>query len=92
LLRGNNGCRLKDCQRSNIFASLAPASARKKIFQEDMPMQRAFSIPHVPVVLSEVSLTPPRVDIRAVLRTAGDRCLVVLRRFVDVMASGGAMS
>jgi hypothetical protein len=64
----------------------------QEIFQEEMPMQRAFSIPHVPVVLSEISLVPKRVDVRAMLRTAGNRCLFVLRRFVDVMASGGAMS
>jgi hypothetical protein len=55
-------------------------------------MRRAFSIPHVPVAMTEYSLAPPRVDLRAVLRTAGGRCLLLLRRFADFMASGGAMS
>jgi hypothetical protein len=57
-----------------------------------MPMQRAFSIPHVPVSLRELSLTPKRVDAREVLRGTWDCCLLLLRRFVDFMAAGGAMS
>lgn len=55
-------------------------------------MQRAFSIPRVPVTISAYSLVPKRADARAVLREAGDRCLLLLRRLVDFMASGGAMS
>jgi hypothetical protein len=64
----------------------------QKILQEEMPMQRAFSIPRVPVTISAYSLVPKRADARAVLREAGDRCLLLLRRLVDFMASGGAMS
>ena len=55
-------------------------------------MRRAFSIPQVPVAMTDCSLSPPRVDIRAVLRTTGERCLLLLRRFIDVMAAGGPMS
>jgi hypothetical protein len=55
-------------------------------------MRRAFSIPHVPVAISDYSLAPRRVDIRAALRATGDRCLILLRRFIDFMAAGGAMS
>ncbi len=55
-------------------------------------MRRAFSIPHVPVAMTDYSLAPPRVDVRTMLRTAGGRCLLLLRRFIDVMAAGGPMS
>jgi len=55
-------------------------------------MRRAFSIPHVPVALSEDSLAPRRADLREILHEATDRILLVLRRFVDFMASGGPMS
>ena len=55
-------------------------------------MQRACSIPHVPVSLHELRLAPKRADTREVLRAAWDRCLLLLRRFVDFMAAGGAMS
>ena len=55
-------------------------------------MRRAFSIPHVPVALSADSLAPRREDLREILHKATDRSLFVLRRFVDFMASGGAMS
>jgi hypothetical protein len=57
-----------------------------------MPMQRAFSIPHVPVSLRELPLAPRRADARQVLRGAWDCCLLLLRRFADFMAAGGAMS
>jgi len=55
-------------------------------------MQRAFSIPHVPVVLGELSLASKRADAREILRDGWACCLLLLRRFVDFMASGGAMS
>ena len=55
-------------------------------------MRGVFSIPHVPIAANEYSLAPPRVDVRAALRAAGDRCLLLLRRFIDVMAAGGPMS
>jgi len=55
-------------------------------------MQRVFAIPRVPVSLGDMSLAPKRGDARRLLRDAGDRCLRLLRRFVDFMASGGAMS
>jgi len=57
-----------------------------------MRMQRAFSIPHVPVVIDDHSPAPRRADISAALRAARDRCLLLLRRLIDVMAAGGAMS
>jgi hypothetical protein len=57
-----------------------------------MPMQRAFSIPHVPVVLGELSLAAKRADASEILRDGWACCLLLLRRFVDFMASGGAMS
>ena len=55
-------------------------------------MQRAFSIPQVPVAIGDYSLAPRRADIYAALQRAGDRCLLLLRRLIDVMATGGAMS
>lgn len=55
-------------------------------------MRRAFSIPLVPVAISDYSLAPPRVDFRAAMREIGHRCLLLLRRFIDVMAAGGPMS
>jgi len=57
-----------------------------------MRMQRAFSIPHVPAAIGDHSLAPRRADIHAALQAAGDRCLLLLRRLIDVMAAGGAMS
>jgi hypothetical protein len=55
-------------------------------------MRRAFSIPHVPVAMTDYSLAPPRVDYHAAMRAIGHHCLVLLRRLVDVMAAGGPMS
>ncbi len=55
-------------------------------------MQRAFSIPYVPVAINDCSLTPRRADVRAAFRATGDRCLLLLRRFIDFMAAGGPMS
>jgi hypothetical protein len=55
-------------------------------------MRRAFSIPHVPVAMTEYSLAPPRVDFHAAIRAISHRCLLLLRRFADFMAAGGAMS
>jgi hypothetical protein len=57
-----------------------------------MRMQRAFSIPHVPVAIDDYSPAPRRANIHAALQTAGNRCLLLLRRLIDVMAAGGAMS
>jgi hypothetical protein len=92
LLRGSNGYRLKDCEGRNIFPLPRACFGAQEVVQEEMPMQRAFSIPHVPVAISECSLAPPRVDFRAAMRAIGHRCLLLLRRFADLMASGGAMS
>jgi hypothetical protein len=55
-------------------------------------MRGAFSIPHVPVAMTEYSLAPPRVDFHAAIRAIGRHCLLLLRRIVDVMAAGGPMS
>jgi hypothetical protein len=55
-------------------------------------MQRAFPIPHVPVAIDDYSLAPRRADIYAALQAAKGRCLLLLRRLIDVMAAGGAMS
>jgi hypothetical protein len=55
-------------------------------------MQRAFSIPHVPVAIDDYPPTPRRADIHAALQAAGDRCLLLLRRLMDIMAAGGAIS
>lgn len=55
-------------------------------------MRRAFSIPNVPVAMTEYSLAPPRVDFHAATHAISHRCLLLLRRFADFMASGGAMS
>jgi hypothetical protein len=64
----------------------------RKIFQEEMPMRRAFSIPHVPVSLGELSLAPRRWDLGETSREVWGRCLLLLRRFIDFMAAGGPMS
>jgi hypothetical protein len=92
LLRGSNVNRLKDLEGRNIFALLRACFGAQDIFQEAMPMRRAFSIPHVPVAMNEYSLAPPRVDLHAAIRAIGRHCLLLLRRFVDVMAAGGPMS
>jgi hypothetical protein len=55
-------------------------------------MRRVFSIPHVPVAMTAYSLAPARVDFHAAIRAVGHHCLLLLRRFVDVMAAGGPMS
>jgi hypothetical protein len=55
-------------------------------------MRGAFSIPHVPVAISDYPLASSRADIGTILRTAGDRCAFLLRRFIDFMATGGPMS
>ena len=92
MLRGSNLYRLKELTGRNIFPLPRAWFGAQEIFQEEMPMQRAFSIPHVPVAVSALSLEPKRVDISAMLRDGWTNCLLVLRRFVDFMASGGAMS
>jgi len=91
LLRGGNESVLKGRAARNIFAARRVRRA-KTVFQGEMPMQRVFAIPRVPVSLGDMSLAPKRGDSRRLLRDAGDRCLRLLRRFVDFMASGGAMS
>jgi hypothetical protein len=92
LLRGSNGYRLKDCEGRNIFPVPRACFGAQDVVQEEMPMQRAFSIPHVPVVLGELSLASKRADAREMLRDGWACCLLLLRRFIDFMASGGAMS
>jgi hypothetical protein len=92
LLRGNNGCCLKDRAKHNIFALARACFGAQETLQEDTPMQRAFSIPHVPVAISDYSFAPRRMDVREIMRNAGDHCLFLLRRFADFMASGGALS
>jgi hypothetical protein len=90
---------LKDRAERNIFAARA-RTGTQKIFQEETPMRHAFSIPDVPVSLGGLSLAPKRADLREVLRQVLHevlrqvlhRCLLLLRRVLDVMAAGGPMS
>ena len=55
-------------------------------------MQRAFSIPHVPVAIGTISLAPRRASLHGILREARRLSMLSLRRLIDFMACGGGLS